>query len=127
MLGGQLGISCDLTKLSEDLILSLKEHISKIKAERDFWNKAVCRILASTDDISVIEFCDVSLNEIKVIVFSFKIRQNRLYVYPYLDKSSKYSVNGTVINGSDIAKNGIETELEGNYRASFIELTKADK
>lgn len=122
--GGQIGISCDLTKLSEDLILCLKEHISKVKAERDFWNNAVCKILASTGEILVIEFFDMSLSEIKVIAFSQKTRQNRLYVYPYLDESGKYSVKGAVIAGSNIVKNGIETELEGSYRASFTELRK---
>lgn len=122
--GGQVGISCDLTKFSEDLILSLKEHISKVKVDRDFWNNAVCRILASTDEILVIEFSDMSLNEIKVIAFSFKTRQNSLYVYPKLDENSKYLLEDTVIEGVDVAKNGIEIKLEGNYRAACIELRK---
>jgi len=122
--GGQVGISCDLTKFSEDLILSLKEHISKIKEERDFWNKAVCRILASTDEILVIEFADMAFNEIKIVAFSFKTRQNRLYVYPYLDESGKYLLNDTVTDGKDIVKNGIEVVFEGNYRAAFVELNK---
>ena len=121
---GQLGLSCDLTKFSENLIITLSKHISKINAEQDFWNSAVCRILASTKEILVIEYSDMQLSDIKIIAYSFKTRQNKLYVYPCLDESAVYSVNDTPTNGKYIIKNGLELQVGGNYRAACIELKK---
>ena len=124
LMGGQLGISCDLTKLSEDLILTLKEHISKIKKEREFGDNAACRILASTGEVLVLEYSDMLLNEIKITAFFFKSRQDKLTVYPYLDENAGYSVGGAVEAGKVLSENGIEIECKGSYRASVIELKK---
>ena len=120
--GGQVGISCDLTKLSEDLILTFKTHISKIKEERDFWNNAVCRILAGTDDILALEYSDMEFNEIKIEVFYFKTRQNKVVVYPKLNEAKKYRLNDEIITGGDIAKDGIEVPIAGNYGAICVDV-----
>lgn len=120
MLGGQIGFSCDLTKFSDELILNLKNHVAEFKKNREFWDNAVCRILASTDEILVLQYSDIDLNEIKIVVFTYKIKQNKLFVYPVLDDGSNYVLDGEVINAND----GIEVKLNGNYRASVIEINK---
>ena len=122
--GGQIGISCDLTKLSDELSESLKIHIDNVKKERAFWDSAVCRILAATDEVLVIQYSDMALNKIKIIAFSFKTRQNKLYIYPVTDRSGKYLLNDCELSGRDIESYGIETGIKGNYKANFIELKK---
>ena len=123
--GGPIGISCDLTKLSDDLIKLLAEHIKEFKSEHEFWASASCRILCDTEKVLVL--CYSARDKIKLIAYSYKTNQNSIYVYPKLDSASEYLFEGKVISGKDIAENGIEIKLCGNYKASFAELIRCKK
>ena len=121
LLGGQIGLSFDLTKLSDKHIDMLKEHIAKFKSERDFWDKAVCRILCSTDDLLVFQFSDIELNKIKLVAFYYKNMQNTARIYPVLDENKTYKINGVGFPGSELAEDGIEIQTCRNYRAVLFE------
>ena len=122
--GGPIGISCDLNMLSDNLLTMLKEHIGHFKKERTFWENAVCKILADTGNLLVLEYFDRSLKQIKIIAYALKLRQNNIMVYPYLDKSASYKFGEKIVSGSEIAEHGIDLPINGNYRASFAELGK---
>ena len=122
--GGPIGISCDLNMLSDNLLTMLKEHIGHFKKERTFWENAVCKILADTGNLLVLEYFDRSLKQIKIIAYALKLRQNNITVYPYLDKSASYKFGEKIVSGSEIAEHGIDLPINGNYRASFAELGK---
>lgn len=120
--GGPIGISCDLNAMSDKLLDNIAGHIARFKEERDFWENAVCRICADTDKILVLEYN--AFNKSKIIVYTYKIMQDSVYVYPNVNENDTYSVGNEEISGKDIAENGIKVNLDGNYRATFLEIEK---
>lgn len=120
--GSPIGISCDLTRLSESLLQTLSEHIAAFKKERAFWENAVCHILADTEKILVLQFETVKKS--KILVFSYKTMQNRLTVYPKVDACQTYLIENEVVSGKDISENGVELSVSGNYRVAFSEITR---
>ena len=120
--GSPIGISCDLTRLSESLLQTLSEHIAAFKKERAFWENAVCHILADTEKILVLQFETVKKS--KILVFSYKTMQNSLTVYPKVDACQTYLVENEVVSGKDISENGVELSVSGNYRVTFSEITR---
>lgn len=120
--GGPIGISCDLNALSDKLLDELTEHIAMFKREREFWQNAVCNILIDTEKILALEYMTAS--RVKVIVYTYKVSQESVYVYPKIDANDTYHYRGKVLSGSEIVKNGIEIKLNGNYSAVFAELEK---
>lgn len=120
--GGPLGISCDLNEMSDELLDNLTEHISLFKQKREFWQNAVCRILADTDKLLVLEYS--TSNEIEIIVYADKIMQDCVYVYPTVNDSDIYLIDGNELSGKDISENGISVKIPGNYHASFVRLER---
>ncbi len=120
--GSPIGISCDLTRLSESLLQTLSEHIAAFKKERAFWENAVCHILADTEKILVLQFETVKKS--KILAFSYKTMQNRLTVYPKVDACQTYLIENEVVSGKDISENGVELSVSGNYRVAFSEITR---
>ena len=120
--GSPIGISCDLTRLSESLLQTLSEHIAAFKKERAFWENAVCHILADTEKILVLQFETVKKS--KILVFSYKTMQNSLTVYPKVDACQTYLIENEVVSGKDISENGVELSVSGNYRVTFSEITR---
>ena len=120
--GSPIGISCDLTRLSESLLQTLSEHIAAFKKERAFWENAVCHILADTDKILILQF--ETDKKSKILVFSYKTMQNSLTVYPKVDACQTYLIENEVFSGKDISENGVELSVSGNYRVTFSEITR---
>lgn len=120
--GSPIGISCDLTRLSESLLQTLSEHIAAFKKERAFWENAVCHILADTKKILVLQF--ETDKKSKILVFSYKTMQNSLTVYPKVDACQTYLIENEVVSGKDISENGVELSVSGNYRVTFSEMTR---
>ena len=116
--GGPIGLSCDLNKFSDKLTKELKQHIEAVKKERTFWENAVCSILADTDKLLVLEYSDGK--KIKVIAYSDKINQNKILVYPHVDKTAEYLAEGETFTGGEIAENGIEIEIKSSYRSAAL-------
>lgn len=120
--GSPIGISCDLTKLSDKLTEELSAHIKKIKEEREFWGNAICSILTDTDKLLVLEYSDVKYDKIKIIVYSGKINQGNVFVYPHINNNTYYIMKNDVMHANEISENGIEIKLNGNYSMSMAEL-----
>ena len=120
--GGPMGISCDLNCLSDDLLKQLALHTENFKKERDFWENAVCGILTDSDKTLVLEYS--AYNKIKIIVYTYKIMQDSVYVYPNIDTSAVYLINGREVRGCDIAENGLHVRLSGNYRCEFLDIER---
>ena len=120
--GSPIGISCDLTRLSESLLQTLSEHIAAFKKERAFWENAVCHILADTEKILILQF--ETDKKSKILVFSYKTMQNSLTVYPKVDACQTYLFENEVVSGKDISENGVGLSVSGNYRVTFSEITR---
>lgn len=123
--GGPIGFSCDLNSLSETVFTNLRNFITQFKQDRDFWKNAVCRILADTESVLVLEYSDVNFEKVEVMVYTNRIRQFGITVYPSLNKDTEYLINGKeLLSGKQIDTQGIYVPLDGNYTVKRVSLEK---
>ena len=129
MVGGPLGVSCDLTQVSKKTLCDLGEFISEYKADRDFWKKSECRILCDTKALTILQFNDKEFNDVRIFAYTDRYHQEKTTIYPVLDKNATYSVTktekdgimtleSTVLSSSEIALEGIDLCTWG-LRCSF--------
>lgn len=124
--GSPLGFSCDLNSLSDTVRASLKTYIAKFKEDRGFWSKAVCRILTDTDSVTVLQYSDMSFDRAEIVIYTNRIRQRGITVYPQVDMDATYCVNGGErMTGKQIDAQGIPVVLEGNFRSVSVSLKKS--
>ena len=114
-----------MNSLSETVTSSLKDFIARFKDDRAFWNRAVCRILTDTDSVLVLEYCDMAYERAEIVVFTNRIRQKSITVYPYVNWTSTYCVDGTkIMTGAEIDSEGIVIQLQGNFRSASVQLQR---
>jgi len=121
--GGPIGLSFDLTSLSENAFEELGEFISNFKSERDFWKDAVCHILTDTESTLVLEFRNSDFSKIELVVFTHKMMQTNIRIYPQVDTDFKYRVSQEeIISGCNLKNNGIDVPIKKSYSAQFVTL-----
>lgn len=104
---GPVGISSDLTLLSEQTFAAMKSYIARFKEEREFWIKAVARILTDTRTVTTYQYSDMDLNKIVVQLFTRESIQDRFHVYPVVDANKSYRTeDGKVLTGEQINEEG---------------------
>ena len=114
--GGPIGISCDLTALSDWVVEVLRDHVAQYKTERDFWANAECHILADTPTVLALQYTDKRYNEIKIYTYAKRAHQNGIILYPVCDENAVYvDEDGNQICGTDIARDGVEILFENKY------------
>lgn len=121
---GPIAFSCDIASLSENVQNMLQEHVAEFKEERTYWSTVECRILADTESLTVLQFNDSKFKKCVIQIFTKKIKQTGMMVYPFVDKNAEYSYNEKKLCGQDISENGIYLKLSGNYQMKKIELIK---
>ncbi len=123
LVGGPIGVSCDLTQVSAKTLLELGDFIKQYKSEREFWKNSECHILADTETLLALQFNDISLNEIRIFVYTKHPNQERVTLYPFMEKlSGKYSL--TYKNGDTVSKNATKIMEEGiDLDASYLHTT----
>lgn len=128
MTAGPIGFSCDLSKISPKATEDFKKFIANMKANREFWKKAVARILCDTESATVYQYSDMELTKIEIQLFIHKAMQQNFTVIPELDENKKYLLNGEVLTGKEIMDEGIliETpEWRDSWQHMFrVELTE---
>ncbi len=123
---GPIGFSCDLTKISDEAQEHFAEFIASVKEKRDFWKKAVARVIADTQTVTVYQYSDMELTDITVQTVSMETRQNEITVYPVVCKDKTYILNGeTRLSGEDICRYGIEMPITGWKEMTQITLKEA--
>lgn len=105
--GSPLGFSCDIASFPKDFKLRLREFIEKYKAERSFYISANARLLCNTDSIKVLQYSSISLDRLVIYCFSRLTKRDKLTVYPAADPCRSYCVDGNVMSGAELIKNGI--------------------
>lgn len=121
--GGPIGISCDLTRLSPKLFGALASIISEHKADRLFWQRSECRILCDTDSLTVLQFNDPDFEKIKIFSFSTLPIQNLATVYPVSD-GGDYELDGKTLSASALGNEGIELDVSRRFGANSLTLCK---
>ena len=126
--GGPMGFSCDLNSLSETVISRLKAFVAQFKQDRAFWKNAVCRILADTQSVLLLEYSDMNFDKVVLLVCTNRLRQKSITVYPQLDRAADYRLeDGNVLSAAQIDADGIELPLPGNVQAVQMTLVRATR
>ena len=123
--GSPVGLSFDLTALSQKAFGEFKKFIGNFKKKRDFYMSAVCHILCDTETVLALEFRNEDFSEIELAVFSLKTKQGNICIYPILDRNSSYTVGERTLSGEEIFENGIDLENRRPHSAKFLTLTKS--
>ncbi|MBO5439816.1 MAG: alpha-galactosidase [Clostridia bacterium] len=114
LVGGPIGVSCDLTQVSPATIKELAGFIDTYKGEREFWANSECHILCDTPTLLVLQFNDKDFNEIRVYSYTEHPIQEYATVYPFFEKESEASYTlvkndvKSTVNQSDLCENGID-------------------
>ncbi len=115
---GAVGISCDLSGLSEEAYAWLKTYIAEFKEDREFWRTAECHVLTDTGSMLVLQYNDAAYNQIRLQAIAAKVAQSRLRIYPRVPVDKMYLLSdGTELSGKQLNEIGITLEQSLNYRA----------
>lgn len=124
VVGGPIGISCDLTRCSDDLLSILTGFVSKYKSDEYFWLQTECRILTDTETMLVLQFNDKDFDEIRLFVFAKNPFQKFICVYPVTDGTSNYvGADGTELSPESLDK-GINVQIGELLTAEELTLKK---
>lgn len=112
LVGGPIGISCDLTQVSSATIKDLAKFISNYKNERSFWANSECHILCNTPTLTVLQFNDKDYNEVKVYTYTEHPIQEYATIYPFIEGNSSYTLlteNGEskTLTPADLEETGV--------------------
>lgn len=122
--GGPIGISCDLTEISESDFDKLREFISSYKQQEAFWKDCECRILTDGEGVTVLQFNDEQFTKIKIYAFNYKRNQKDITVYPVCNENAKYTVLGNTCAGKRLIDDGIRLNMCGIDDAFCVEVEK---
>lgn len=101
--GSPIGITTDLTAITDELREKLKEVIADFKAQEPFFRNASARVIADTNKVLAIQY--ETDDEVKVVAYTGSpMTQTEMIIYPILD--GKFSVDGKEYDG-----NGISIEM----------------
>ena len=105
--GGPIGFTCDLVSLPSNYKQKLKKFISKYKKERNFFKNAMVRLLCDNENVIILQYFNHNYTKNYIQIFTKKILQENIIIYPIVSTSKTYKLNGEKISGVDIIKNGI--------------------
>ncbi|MBQ7906925.1 MAG: alpha-galactosidase [Clostridia bacterium] len=128
LVGGPIGISCDLTQVSKDTIKGLKEFISEYKKEREFWQGSECRILCDTKTLLALQFNNRDFSKIKIYTYTKHPNQEQVLLYPILGTDDAEYVKkgeGVSIKATELLENGLTFVANLQNQSQVIELERA--
>ena len=105
--GGPVGFSCDLTAFSEKHMDYFRRMVAERKKDEAFWRAAVGRVLCDTPEVVVLQYSDVDLKDVRVVVATGRSRQNRTTVRPVLNPSLEYEHKGQRRKGAIWTEQGV--------------------
>ena len=125
MTGGPIGLSFDLTSLSDFVFAGLQDFFKRIKENRAFWQEAVCHILTDTETMLVLEFRNEDFSKVELVVFAKKTVQAGICVYPVVAPQCTYRLSdGTVKTSEQLDEESIDFAINERYSAQFMTLEK---
>lgn len=105
--GGPIGFSCDINAFSDEYKNRWKAVIDEHKLTRDFYINASAKILVDSNEIIAIEYFDKNFDKLIIQVFSKVTYTYDLTVYPTVDENAEYVVNGQIVNGKSLKRDGL--------------------
>ena len=122
-MGGIIGFTADLSAFSERFFGEMREAVAAFKRERSYWQRAECRILTNTSAVSVLQYSDEALTDVRIAAISEHLRQHSVRVYPDLPRGS-YRAGNAVYTGEELREEGVELALGTSYSAAFLRLVR---
>ena len=123
-LGGPIGISCDLTRLSPSLRQKLADLIRRVKDEQDFWLNSEAHILCDRPKLLALQFCDEAFDQLQLCIFGQKADQTAVTIYPKVTPGATYRhSDGELYSAEALEADGLEIPLQ-DICARVIRLTK---
>ncbi len=111
MLGSPAGLSCDLTSFTPAVKTQIKNLVAQIKAERNYWLNAQCRILCDTENFLVLEYADADFDQIDLFAYTNHCVQMQAPVYPVVDTGASYQLDEKVYTGEALDAAGISLRI----------------
>ena len=105
--GGPVGFSCDITAFLEKHTDFFRKMVAERKKDAAFWCAAVGRVLCDTPEVVVLQYSDVALKDVRVIVATGRSRQYRTTVRPVLYPTLDYEHKGRREKGAFWMEHGI--------------------
>ncbi len=98
-----------------------RKMVADRKKDEAFWTSAVGRVLCDTPEVVVLQYSDVALKDVRVIVATGRSRQNSATVHPVLDPALEYEHKGRLRKGSDWMESGVSvgTPMLDSYELRF--------
>ena len=118
--GGPYCFSCDLTAFSAEHFNHFRDVVARRRAEGDFWRNAVGRILCDTPNLTVLQYSDPRLSDVRVVAASDVLAQRSVRVYPVLDPAARYRVDGEVRTAADIARDGVRMPIASHEGRELV-------
>lgn len=123
--GSPIGLSCDLTALTDGVFAELQTFIAQFKKKRAFWQKAVCHILTDTKTVLVLEFRDEAFSQVELVIFAKRTVQHTICVYPVVESDAVYRLSdGTERTAQMLLERGIDFPVNGRFSANFMTMEK---
>lgn len=125
MMGGPIGITCDLTRVADTTLSILADFIAEYKKDRTFWMNSECHILCDTETMLVLQFNDAEYSQIKICSFSAMPQQYRINVYPATEGDGTFvDADGKEYTAAELDRRGVTLNVEDRYRASTLTLKR---
>lgn len=102
------GFTCNIANFPESYKKTLKEFFDSYKKDRDFYISANARLLCKTDRLTVFQYSSPSLDRIEIYCFTKHVSQQKVTVYPVVDKDKSYKLGDDVFSAQELSENGIE-------------------
>lgn len=125
-LGGPLGLSFDLTVLSETTLKLVRELSEACRTGRAFWRDASMRILADGRNVTALQYASPDGKELRIAVFVWKHRQQTLTLFPTAEGMGRWQWEDTLLDGETLRREGLTLTLPRAADGLVVTLRRAE-
>ena len=124
MTGGPIGFSFDIAALPERYKDFWRDAIAEFKRDREMYACGEARLLCDSDGAVCIEYSDKSLDSCIIQLFTTRCFATDMVLYPVVDDTAEYILNGAVVSGREIKENGIAFKGISDYDCKIVRLER---
>lgn len=123
---GAIGITCNLDMVNDGAREALKAHIKEFKQNREFYRTCITRIIAATDEITVLQYSDVQYKRNIIAIYCENAKQTDYTLYPRLNHEKVYVYANEEAGGKELCENGIRLNISNPQKCCMLEIKERD-